>query len=226
MKLYENPNKWFEKTKENVFGERLRSLRIVKKNLSQKEFAQKLGIPQPTLSAYESGKIKPTVDALINIAEKCGVSLDWLCGRDTVFHLKSMGDVLACLCELYETNEISIKTTIHDRVDLEFPEAVEDEDRNWVELKVYHNEHLHNPEITFNREMCGAITKAYELTEELRRFESSQERYEREKEHSINYYSHVPLSKIDHSDISEDERRKRMQDILKAEWEEMEKKNV
>ena len=59
-------------------GQRLKSLRSLNK---QGEFAKFLEIPQPTLSAYERDKIKPTMDALINIADKCDVTLDWLCGR-------------------------------------------------------------------------------------------------------------------------------------------------
>ena len=47
--------------KDNLFGERLKSLRSMRGNKSQKEFAEELGIPQPTLSSYESGKIKPTI---------------------------------------------------------------------------------------------------------------------------------------------------------------------
>ena len=69
--------------KNNIFGKRLRELRLETLNMNQREFAKLLGIPQPTLSAYESGRIKPKIDAAINISEKCDASLDWLCGRDT-----------------------------------------------------------------------------------------------------------------------------------------------
>jgi transcriptional regulator with XRE-family HTH domain len=211
--------------KENVFGERLRALRRIRNNISQKEFALELGTPQPTLSSYESGKIKPTIDAIINIADKCGVSMDWLCGRDQTFHLKSMGDVLSCLLEIYETKEISIKTTIHDRVDIEEEDAVEDKDRNWIDLKIYHNEVWHDPEITLNQDFCYAISKAYELTQELRRYRLSQESYEREKTYYIDLMSNVSLTKIDHSNIPEDEKRKRMLEFMKEEWEAMERKS-
>ena len=53
-----------------------------------------LGIPQPSLSAYESGKNKPTIDNVIMIADKCNVSVDWLCGRDKHNYLNSMGDLV------------------------------------------------------------------------------------------------------------------------------------
>ena len=69
--------------KNNTFGKRLRELRLETLNMNQREFAKLLGIPQPSLSAYESGRNKPTIDSVINISDKCNVSMDWLCGRDT-----------------------------------------------------------------------------------------------------------------------------------------------
>ena len=68
--------------KNNIFGKRLRELRHETLNMNQREFAKLLGISQPSLSAYESGRNKPTIDSVINISDKCNVSIDWLCGRD------------------------------------------------------------------------------------------------------------------------------------------------
>ena len=68
--------------KNNIFGKRLRELRLENLNMNQREFAKLLGISQPSLSAYESGRNKPTIDSVINISDKCNVSIDWLCGRD------------------------------------------------------------------------------------------------------------------------------------------------
>ena len=73
-------------------SERLKYLRSINKK-PQKEFAEFLGIPQPSMSAYENGKNNPTIDVLIDIADKCSVSLDWLAGRsDYAFGLSSMRD--------------------------------------------------------------------------------------------------------------------------------------
>ena len=151
--------------------------------------------------------------------------MDWLCGRDEPFHLGSLGDVLSCFMELFETKEFSIKTTFHDRVDTEEKDATEDEDRNWIELKIYHNEVWHNPDITLNQDLCSVVEKAYKLTNELRRFERSQESYEREKSYFIDSMRDVPITKIDHSDIPEEEQRKRMLELMKEEWEAMEKRS-
>ena len=69
--------------KNNIFGKRLRELRLETMNMNQREFAKLLGIAQQKISAYETGRSKPTIAAAINISEKFDVSLDWLCGRDT-----------------------------------------------------------------------------------------------------------------------------------------------
>ena len=48
--------------KNNIFGKRLRELRLETLNMNQREFAKLLGIPQPSISAYESGINKPTIE--------------------------------------------------------------------------------------------------------------------------------------------------------------------
>lgn len=63
----------------SVFVERLKRLRA-EKNMSQKEFSDLVGITQQTLSGYETGKMKPPFEVLVNISKNTSVSLDWLCG--------------------------------------------------------------------------------------------------------------------------------------------------
>ena len=87
-------------------SERLKYLRSINKK-TQKEFAEFLGIPQPSMSAYENGKNNPTIDVLIDIADKCKVSLDWLAGRsDYTFGLSSMRDFVLFMYELAMKKEI------------------------------------------------------------------------------------------------------------------------
>lgn len=62
-----------------TFSLRLKTLREDMK-MTQKEFSQFIGVKQQTLSGYERGTIKPPIDIAKNIAQKCHVSLDWLCG--------------------------------------------------------------------------------------------------------------------------------------------------
>ena len=49
--------------------------------MSQKEFAEILGVPQNTLSQWESGKRTPDLSVLIEIAKFFKVSVDYLAGR-------------------------------------------------------------------------------------------------------------------------------------------------
>ena len=65
-----------------IFALRIKELRE-RLQMSQKDFSNLLGIKQQTLSGYERGAMKPPLDVAKNIAEKCNVSLDWLCGIQT-----------------------------------------------------------------------------------------------------------------------------------------------
>lgn len=47
---------------------------------TQREFAKHVGCTAATLSAYENGSKSPSLEIVKNIAEKCNVSIDWLCG--------------------------------------------------------------------------------------------------------------------------------------------------
>lgn len=52
--------------------------------MNQEDFAKFLGFSRPTVTLYESGKRIPDALALKTIAEKCGVSADWLLGLSDV----------------------------------------------------------------------------------------------------------------------------------------------
>lgn len=83
-------------------GKRIRDVRE-NAGYNQKEFGSLLGIPQSTLSAYENDRMLPTVSTLINIAVKCDVSLDWLCGIENKEREKVVSNDLAeVLSELTE----------------------------------------------------------------------------------------------------------------------------
>ena len=51
-----------------------------KKGWSQQAFAEKIGVKQSTIAAYEKGRNEPRIAMLIQIAECFNVSLDYLCG--------------------------------------------------------------------------------------------------------------------------------------------------
>lgn len=64
-----------------ILGERIKKARL-QKNLTQIELAKKIGVEQPAINRYESGKRSNRVDMenIIKIAEVLDVSLDYLFG--------------------------------------------------------------------------------------------------------------------------------------------------
>lgn len=69
-----------------IFNKRLRSLREQHK-ISQKDFAEILGVSNVVLSRYENGERKPDYDMLIKIAEYFDVSVDYLLGKSNSVQL-------------------------------------------------------------------------------------------------------------------------------------------
>ncbi len=65
-----------------TIGERIKNLRK-RKSLNQKDFSRAIGISQGALSDIEKDKSKPSVDTIIAISEKFGISANLiLTGKD------------------------------------------------------------------------------------------------------------------------------------------------
>ena len=58
-------------------------VRARKAKCSQAALAEHLGIKQQEISRYERGETKAPVNYLADVAEYCGVSVDYLLGRQT-----------------------------------------------------------------------------------------------------------------------------------------------
>lgn len=70
-----------------IFAMRLKEIRLqTKKN--QKEFADMVQSTAATISAYENATKNPSLEIVKGIAEKCNVSIDWLCGLSDQKELK------------------------------------------------------------------------------------------------------------------------------------------
>ena len=63
------------------FGNVLKTLRL-KKNMTQAQLAQKLGLTKSVISAYKTGLRLPSYDILIHIAKIFNVSTDYLLGLE------------------------------------------------------------------------------------------------------------------------------------------------
>lgn len=69
-----------EEYKFREFGNRLKSIRE-KKNIKQGVLAEEIGITRQSIGNYESGKQYPTIDILIEMANRLECRLDYLLGR-------------------------------------------------------------------------------------------------------------------------------------------------
>ena len=70
--------------------------------MTQKELAARLGISVSTLSEYESGKYDPRSDVLCEIANICGVSVDFLLCRPEAKNAPSISDEAMKIAVRYE----------------------------------------------------------------------------------------------------------------------------
>lgn len=58
-----------------MIGLRIKELRLTKTNLSQNDFAKRIGVDRTYLSRIESGKQNITLDTIVTICSYLGVSL-------------------------------------------------------------------------------------------------------------------------------------------------------
>lgn len=190
-----------------TLGDKLQYLRK-DMSLSQKDFADFLGIPQPSLSAYENNRNSPTVDVLINIAKKCNISLDWLCGISSSKHtLSSLSDIADVLYALLETEDIKLDIEIHDHL----PNDEETETEKWyTSITVYGNDTKHE----HNASLCNIIRKVTNDFDDLESYSISKEMYDLAKEKTKDYYT-LPLKQKKFPKLSREERMNKHIEYLK-----------
>lgn len=74
--------------------------------MSRNAFAIFLGIPQPSLYMYEKDVNEPAMGRLIQIAQRCNTSTDWLCGLTNKRNFSAEVDqILFILDGLEQTTE-------------------------------------------------------------------------------------------------------------------------
>lgn len=189
------------------FGEKLQTLRR-EMNLSQKEFAEFLKIPQPSMSAYENGRNSPTMEVLINIAQKCSISLDWLCGLSSCpRNISTLGDVANILYMLLEINEIGMEIEVHDHL----PNDLETEDEKWfTRITVFGNDRRYK----YNSALCNLIRSVKNNFSDLETYAVEKDIYDMAKEKTIGYYT-LPLTQKQLPQLSREERLKKHFEYLK-----------
>lgn len=83
-------------------------------NMNVKEFSEYVGITRTSLTGYLNQKVTPTIDPLVQICDKCGVSLDWLCSREDKRHFLTMADIIKSLRELHHLDSFKYTLTIEN----------------------------------------------------------------------------------------------------------------
>ena len=123
----------------SVLAVRIKELRKIMK-MTQKEFSAFVGCTAATLSAYENGSKSPSLEIIKGIAEKCHISIDWLCGLSDKMKNGNEPETYADVIDLLVKIEKSIffhvgkeKITVSDSVLQYFLE-------NWGKmLPLFHN---------------------------------------------------------------------------------------
>lgn len=110
----------------SILAIRIKELRNSMK-ITQKDFSAFVGCTAATLSAYENGSKSPSLEIIKGIAEKCNVSIDWLCGlseqKELKPEIKNYKDIALKVLELSSINmfpdEFELKTYKVDATDYE-----------------------------------------------------------------------------------------------------------
>ena len=119
--------------KENLadIGERIKKA-IRDAGLTQKEIAKKVGLSEVSISSYTQGRI-PKADVLGQIAELCGVSIEWLLtGEGEQRRAKGVARA--------EEKSVGASMVAEDKEDY-FIAQISSEDRELLQI-LYHNPEL------------------------------------------------------------------------------------
>lgn len=174
----------------------------------QKYFTEFLGIPQPSMSAYENRKNNPTIDVLIDIADKCKVSLDWLAGRSNyTLGLSSMRDFVLFMYKLAMKKEIGFEIIVEDK----FHNDIETYENKWNAKLVFHG---NDKEHAFNADVCNILKELSNNLFNLESYSITKEQFDSMKNKSIEYYS-LPVTQKEFEELSRDDILKKRIEYLK-----------
>ena len=161
------------------------------------------------MSAYENGKNNPTIDVLIDIADKCKVSLDWLARRsDYTLGLSSMRGFVLFMYELAMKKEIGFEIIVEDKF---LNNDIETDENKWnAKIVFYGNDKEH----VFNADVCNILKELSYNLFDLESYSITQERFDYMKNKSAEYYS-LPLTQKEFEELSRDEILKKRIEYLK-----------
>lgn len=197
---------------ENVgIGERIKTLRRMQQ-LSQKTFADKIGITQSTLSSYENGNATPSTDILLTIAKQFQVSLDWLCGlSNSEITISSLGDVEKMITLLDELKEIRFDVEINEHFhnDLET-----DTDKWYASIKFYGNDSEHS----YNASICQFLSSFNQYREQYENYFSDKETFDFWKTKTLETDSQYSVTQKEYPNMTFEERIRKRDALLEAKY--------
>lgn len=89
-------------------NERLRKVRL-SSGLTQKDFAERIGIKQNTVASYEIGRIAPSETVLVSICREYNVNYDWLLCEEGEMFSNVPKTVLEEVYKQYDLDELDQK---------------------------------------------------------------------------------------------------------------------
>ncbi len=180
-------------------GNRIKLLRLALP-MNQREFAQLIGISQPTLSCYEKGTALPSVEVLIGIASRFGVSLDWLCGISSAqTTVSTLRDFIQVLFELDKSSNLRYEIEVDDHL----PNDMETDARKWqTSIKFFGND----PSYPCNAEVCTFLSAFKENRQAFETYLTSKDQYDWWQKYMLDRYGNAFITKKQYEDIPPDRR--------------------
>lgn len=95
-------------------------VKVRKERMTQKELAAQIGISQQEISRYESGEVKAPINYIIDLAECCGVSVDYILGKNEAPPLNpDTAELVKKYSKLNKENKIRAKERIDTLLELQ-----------------------------------------------------------------------------------------------------------
>ncbi|MCL4514711.1 MAG: helix-turn-helix transcriptional regulator [Firmicutes bacterium] len=121
-------------TVEKSIGERLREARG---DISQKDFGEAVGVSRSYVGDIEHGRVKPSLEYLINVAQNRNISLDWLLlgkesqqNNNTIVLQEAGGDpelflMISYIRELWFSGDYDLRGWVKIQFKKAFPDYVD-----------------------------------------------------------------------------------------------------
>lgn len=94
-------------------------VKVRKERMTQKELAAQIGISQQEISRYESGEVKAPINYIIDLAECCNVSVDYILARKESSFNSDTAELITNYTKLNKENKIRAKERIDTLLDLQ-----------------------------------------------------------------------------------------------------------